>query len=199
MKTLEQIIANLPERELAALEERFVKIGRRLDRAPYFIMPVGLPGSGKSTWIKAYLAATARETIVVSSDDLIEERAAALGKTYTEMYPSIDMKELESVMAGRIRVAAATGQDIIVDRTNLRMKGRRRWLGQVPRHYVKFANVFEIELPVLHQRLFARSVATGKTIPKNVVQDMLDSYQEPTTEEFDLIEFANREAACSTQ
>jgi predicted kinase len=201
VKSVEQIIGALSERERAVIEHRLISIGRVMDRCPNLIIPVGAPGTGKSTWIKQHLDETTRDVVVLSSDDQIEAKGQAEGKTYSEVYAAgIDMKALESVMGGQLRTAVAERKDIIVDRTNMRVKSRNRWMSQVPKHYVRIALVFELPLAILHQRLFARGVATGKTIPRQVVQDMLGSYEAPSLDEFDVVAFMNEEAAlCSTQ
>ena len=40
---------------------------------PKFIMMVGLPGSGKSTWAKEYAKTSENETVILSSDAIREE------------------------------------------------------------------------------------------------------------------------------
>jgi predicted kinase len=195
VKTLDEILASASEERRAALSDRLINIGRSVERVPAVIALIGLPASGKSTFTKAYMAANARSTVILSSDDLIEEIAREKGKTYSQVFPTIDMKELEGVMTQRQRTAVALGQDIIIDRTNMRAKSRRRWLSQVPRHYIRIGAVFEVPMAILHQRLFARKVATGKDIPKHVIYDMLKDYQEPTYDEFDIIVHPNEERA----
>lgn len=195
MRTLEDMMASMPVEQIDAFEQRFVNLGRVIDRCPRVISLVGLPASGKSTWTTRYITDNPRETVVLSTDDLIEARAKAEGKTYTEIFPKIDMGVLEGEMSNQQRIAVALGRDMIVDRTNMRVKSRRRWLSQVPKHYVRIGLVFEVPMVILHQRLFARSVSSGKTIPKNVIFDMMANYQEPTYEEFDIIAYPNKEVA----
>jgi len=199
MKTVDSIIAALSESERTRVEHRMISIGRVFDRCPYIIIPVGFPASGKSTWIKAHLA-TGRPSVVLSTDDQVEVLAAEQGKTYAEFMRDVDMKKLEAVMHGQLRAGVAERKDIIVDRTNLRVKSRNRWMSQVPKHYVRIGIVFEVPPAILHQRLFARGVATGKVIPRNVIQDMMATYQAPTPDEFDILAHANDEVlSCSTQ
>lgn len=195
MKTLEDMMVGMTAAQREAMDSRFVNIGRVVDRCPHIIALIGLPASGKSTWTARYLEGNPRETTVLSTDNQIDALAKAAGKTYSQIFPSIDMSKLEAEMSHQQRTAVALNRDMIVDRTNMRVKSRRRWLSQVPKHYVRIGLVFEVPLAVLHQRLFARGVATGKTIPKNVISDMMESYQEPTFEEFDVIAYPNREMA----
>ena len=51
-------------------------------KKPFAVMMIGLPGSGKSTWIKANLPGVK----VLSTDDFIDQYAAEKGKTYSEVF-----------------------------------------------------------------------------------------------------------------
>ena len=149
-------------------------------------MPVGMAGSGKSTFITQYMAETDRPTIVVSSDNQIEEIARERGQTYTEVYPTIEMNKLEANMRGSIRVAVAEKKDIIIDRTNPTVRARSRWLSQPPKYYVTIGLYFKIEDEVLFERLNRRARETGKKIPRRVIQDMLGYFTPPQEGEFDI-------------
>lgn len=46
---------------------------------PKFIMMVGLPGSGKSTWAKEYVKTSENETVILSSDAVREELFGSCG------------------------------------------------------------------------------------------------------------------------
>jgi predicted kinase len=193
MKPFEEILSNLPDAQREAIEHRFVKIGRKLEKCPHIFVLIGAPASGKSTWTTAYLE-TARPTTVASTDQQIDAYAAANGLSYSEAHDKIDMESLEQNMQGSIRVAVAKSQDIIIDRTNLRVKSRNRWLSQVPRHYVRIGVVFTVEpVEALFKRLHKRAKETGKYVPDLVVQEMLSSYQPPTLDEFDIILLGNEE------
>lgn len=141
---------------------------------------VGPPCSGKSTWTAAHMADAARPTTIASTDDIIEERAAELGMTYSEAFKALDFKEIEKEMWARFKAALERGDDIIVDRTNMKVKSRASFLAQTPRKtYRTVAVVFEVPREELDRRLKARAEATGKNIPKFVVDGMIESYQEP--------------------
>ena len=166
----------------------FAEIIADLNADPRVIVLVGPPASGKSTWRQSYQASTARPAIVVSTDDLIDRYAAHNGMTYTEAFGKLKMEDLDATAIATMRAALAAGQDVIIDRTNLRIKGRARFLSQVPKRYLRVAIVFNVPRDVLDQRLADRAAATGKFIPKQVVDDMVKGYEYPTTDEFDLIE-----------
>lgn len=154
---------------------------------PTIYMLVGPPASGKSTWRAKHLAQTERPTVVISSDDYIDALAANLGITYSDAFKKADMKEITRVLNNQFDEAIKRGDDIILDRTNMSAKTRRKYLSRMPRNYAKVAVVFNVGRELLDRRLADRAAATGKHIPKNVVDDMIKSYDEPTTSEFDRV------------
>lgn len=186
---LDQILANLTPEEREAADLRAAAFGRKIEKAPRIIFLVGVPGSGKSTWRKNYLAATeGRTTVTISSDDLIEDYAAERGLNYGQAHREIDMNALDKQCGAAVRVAAAKGEDIIIDRTNMRYKPRNRFLSQVPKRYTRIAILFCIPCDDVRQRLIDRHRSTGKYVPFKVALDMFETYQAPTYNEFDLIE-----------
>ncbi len=154
---------------------------------PRAIFLIGLPGSGKSTWCRRYLALATRPTVVVSSDDLIDEWAQEHGLNYSEAFRQIDFRKIEHQMLERLKRAIDNRDDIIIDRTNMTKKSRRKLLDLFPSGYRREAVVFEIEPEELRRRLLHREETTGKHIPDNVVANMLASYVSPGEDEFDFI------------
>lgn len=181
------------EQHACFVAKRFEKIGRDPLKCPRIIVLIGPPGSGKSTWIKEYLAKAVRPAVVLSSDDQIDAMAAELGITYSQMMPKIDMKALEQNMHADLRRAVAEGADIIVDRTNLKVKSRRKWMSQVPSHYVRVAVNFNVSRQELNRRIADRAAKTGKNIPADVVSDMIKTFEGPSLMEFDIIEHAGNQ------
>jgi len=161
---------------------------------PTIYILIGPPASGKSTWREAYRAKIAEPTVVLSTDDLIEDYAAKNGINYTEAFGLIDFSELEKKMFSNMRDAFSNSHNVIVDRTNMSMKSRRRFLSNVPKNYNKIAVVFDIEPSLLFQRLNKRAEETGKNIPEKNVLTMIQNYQEPTLEEFDSIIIEKQES-----
>jgi predicted kinase len=156
-----------------------------------FISLIGLPGSGKSTFVRNALTA---QTIhqgaeILSTDDLIEAWGKEQGMNYSEAFRSCDFSTFEKQMRANFQTAIAEGRDIVVDRTNLTTKSRRSFLASLPAAYRREARVFQVPEDVLAQRLHERAERTGKFIPPHVVSGMRETYQEPVLSEgFDLIE-----------
>ncbi len=156
--------------------------------SPEFIMLVGLPGSGKSTYIQRILIEyPEKEYIVLSTDNIIEAWGSAEGLTYTQAFNKFNFKKAQSAFNVQFRQALNAHANIIVDRTNLTPKGRAKMLSQVLSDYKKIAVVFEVESNELKRRLNERAEKTGKFIPEKVVAQMMASYQPPSRSEFDVI------------
>ncbi len=149
---------------------------------------IGPPASGKSTWRAQMLAQSPDEgpfdPVIISGDDLIEAECAITGETYAEVFARHDFKEQKRILREAFTAAVEAGRDIVVDRTNLTVKGRRSFLASLPRTYERVGVVFSVPEPLLFERLEARGLATGKTIPRKVVEDMIASYQPPAPGEF---------------
>lgn len=153
---------------------------------PICYILIGPPASGKSTY-RTVLAAQHPDAVFVSNDDIIDEFAAANGMTYSEAWHVIDQDMVDRLMRTRFRDAISARRVVVVDRTNMTVKSRRRFLSQLPKGYKKVGVVFNVPRDVLDIRLKTRAEATGKHIPAAVVDSMIASYQEPIIGEFDSV------------
>ena len=142
-------------------------------------MMVGVPGSGKSTFI-ATQNFDWNNTMVISTDAIIDKRAAAQGKTYSDVFQS-EIKSATTEMNQNLRNAISNKMDIVWDQTNLTAKSRASKLAQIPRDYRKIAVFF----PTPNEKELARRLASrpGKNIPLSVVSNMISQIQPPTTAE----------------
>jgi predicted kinase len=146
---------------------------------------VGLPGTGKSTWMRSYIRDN--NATIISSDDIIEEYGKLHGLNYNEAYRLVNFKNIEHEMQRRYKEAVAAGSNIIIDRTNMTVKSRRQWLNGV-KSYNKIAVIFLLDDNTHRERLSFRAKTEGKTIPNSVIDSMARSYVCPTKEEgFDQI------------
>ncbi|MDR3503016.1 MAG: ATP-binding protein [Legionella sp.] len=156
--------------------------------SPNLYMMIGLPGVGKSTWIRNH--AGPHNQIVVSSDDYIETIARYQNKTYNEVFKD-SVKDAEKYMYDRAAYAVENDFDVIWDQTNLNQKTRMKKLDRFPDYYNKIAVcVFCENKKEWERRLNNRP---GKTIPAHIINSMAESYQYPVPGEgFDeIIEYLN--------
>lgn len=144
---------------------------------PKLYMLIGVPGSGKSTWVAGQ--PWSKDCSVVSSDRYIDEEAERLGKTYNEIFKDY-VGIATRLMDNHVLVAQANGKDIIWDQTNTSAKSRKAKLAKLPA-YEKTAVFFKTP-PVeeLTKRLASRP---GKNIPWDVMTSMIKNLEFPTTEE----------------
>jgi len=138
---------------------------------------VGVPGSGKSTWIKNQTWML--DMPVVSTDTFVEDYAKKQGKTYSEVFDEY-MPIAVKLMANQAKICEANGLDLIWDQTSTTQSSRERKFNTLPR-YEHIAVVFATpDKKELERRLASRP---GKEIPWDVVQGMIDNFVMPTEEE----------------
>ena len=144
---------------------------------PKVYMLIGVPASGKSTWLANQ--EWAKDIPVVSSDRFIDEYAAKEGKTYNDVFADY-VKIATRLMDNQVEICKANNTDIIWDQTNISAKSRKSKLAKLE-GYEKIAVVFKTPEPAeLSKRLASRP---GKNIPANVIDSMIDNFEMPTEEE----------------
>lgn len=143
---------------------------------PSFYMLIGVPASGKSTWITQ----NRRGAVVVSSDDYIEKQAARLKSTYSDVFNDY-IKDANRHAIETAKRAFADGLDVIWDQTNLTRNSRKSKLAMAPKDYKKIAVYFPTPAPeILKKRLDSRA---GKVIPDFVISSMTKTLEPPSRDE----------------
>jgi predicted kinase len=138
---------------------------------------IGVPGSGKSTWIKNQDWALG--LTVVSTDMWVEIYAKEQGKTYSEVFNDY-MPTAVDLMAEQVVFAREHGHTIIWDQTSTTIASRARKFRMLP-DYEHIAVVFPSPSRIeLKRRLDSRP---GKEMPDVVIEGMLVSFENPTEEE----------------
>jgi predicted kinase len=134
---------------------------------------VGVPGSGKSTWVANQQ--WAKDCAYVSTDIYVERFAQRMGKTYSEVFDTV-MPRAVRLMMQAVRRAQAAGKDVIWDQTSTTVSSRARKFRALP-EYEHIAVVFATpDLKELDRRLKSRP---GKKIPKAVAWDMIVGFEMP--------------------
>jgi predicted kinase len=145
---------------------------------------VGIPGSGKSTWISK-APVDWNNTVVASTDNYVDQEAKRQNKTHSEVFKDV-MPDAVSHMAKTVVDAVKNKQDIIWEQTSTTRHTRAKKLRMLPSDYEIIAVVF----PTPDKKELARRLGSrpGKTIPDEVVNDMITRWEEPTEDEgFDKI------------
>jgi tRNA uridine 5-carbamoylmethylation protein Kti12 len=151
---------------------------------------VGLPGSGKSTFLKFIDEPEFGDAVFVySTDNYIERYARETDVTYNDAFKD-NITLATKTMNGFLDQALKVGVDVYWDQTNMSSKKRKSILSKFPKNYRK--ECYCIAPPrnndewfELNWRLGSRE---GKTIPPHIIEVMVDSYVEPELDEgFDYI------------
>lgn len=138
---------------------------------------VGVPGAGKSTWIKDQIWMLGLN--IVSTDVWIEDFAKRMGKTYSEVFTEY-MPTAVNLMADHVIKCRENNHDIIWDQTSTTIASRAKKFRMLP-DYDHIAVVFSTpNTDVLKERLASR---LGKEVPWDVVQSMIDNFEMPSEEE----------------
>ena len=138
---------------------------------------IGVPGSGKSTWVASQDWAVNCHNI--STDHWVEEEAKRVGKTYSEIFTDYMPRAVE-LMAANVVAAREMGNDIIWDQTSTTVASRAKKFRMLP-DYEHIAVVFRTPDEEEHQRRL--KTRPGKEIPEAVLFDMIWNFEMPTEEE----------------
>lgn len=154
---------------------------------PRLYMLVGVPGSGKSTWVNRQIEQKDKYYIA-STDRLLEIYASMRGATYDDVFKE-NIGYAEKAMLTHVKDAIMYNYDIIWDQTNISRKSRAKKLAMIPDTYEKIAVFFPTpETGELDRRLATR---TGKTIPPYVIDGMVEMLEQPMVAEgFDEVRVA---------
>ena len=145
---------------------------------PKLYVLVGIPGSGKTTWI-GNQRWDMNNTEFVSTDGHVEAYAKSVGKTYSEVFDEYMPTAIE-LMSEQVRQARAAGKDIVWDQTSTTVKSRARKFRMLP-EYEAVAVVFpDVDDEELRRRLNSRP---GKVIPRRVILQMREYFEMPALTE----------------
>lgn len=148
---------------------------------PKFYMLIGVPAAGKSTWRERH----AHDAVIVSTDDIIDQTAAAQKATYNDVFKD-NIKFATQLAMNRAKEAFEAGKDVVWDQTNVTKRSRASKLQMVPKDYEKIAVFFPTPHPDVHDKRLASR--PGKSIPDHILQGMIDMLEPPTKSEgFDQI------------
>lgn len=162
------------------------------DSAPTITLLVGVPASGKSTWREANVHT---ETVVLCRDDIMMTLASeiAYNGNYSEVWKLFEEKDMHKEVDAReqemFKQAVKDRKNIVVDRTNMSRKSRRKWLTNVSKDYKKEAIIFATVYEDIYSRNKKRAQETGKNITNHLIGQMMRQFIVPTHDEVDSIKW----------
>jgi len=153
-----------------------MKISHRqvLSSLPSLIMMIGVPGSGKSTWIAQNKHENA---VVISPDDIRRELSGNVSDQSQNGKVWFLAKE-------RTVDALKAGKDVILDATNVATKSRKRFIQGLPPHRLQ-AKRLEGDPEEAHARI-RKDIEEGKDradVPHGAVMRMSDQFSKESTPE----------------
>lgn len=138
---------------------------------------VGVPGSGKTTWVENQ--EWAKDCVYISTDKIVEEYAAERGRTYSEVFDSF-MPTAVDLMVDEVNLARIQNKDIIWDQTSTTVNSRSKKFRMLPNYY-HIAVIFKTpDEDELYRRLNSRP---GKNIPSYVIESMIENFEMPNEKE----------------
>jgi len=143
---------------------------------PKFILLVGMPASGKSSF-----AVNTHNTVVLSTDNYLEKIAKEKGLTINEVYAD-HIKDAQRDLNITFEAAMAARKDIVWDQTNLNSKTRRKRLCRVSKDYHIICIYFTCPWETLLDRNKERR-AIGKNLSYTRLKEMMSYYEVPTATE----------------
>lgn len=140
---------------------------------------IGLPGTGKSHWTKNILNDTYE---VLSTDDLVEEFANQYSMTYDMVFSCLGLDGFEKTYKKNLQNAIENKKNLVIDRTNLTLKSRKRITSALP----KFYEINYILFPYdenLQKEMVKKRELSGKIISQETIATMINTYTPPSYQE----------------
>jgi predicted kinase len=147
-------------------------------KEPFVMMLIGPTLSGKSTYIRNNYP----NTEVISRDEIVMQVFGS--RDYNLAFKEVNQKEVDRILSLRLKEANDLKKSVIIDMTNMTAKRRLATLINFDENFSRIAIVFPI-LPEEEytKRNIDRNAKENKWIPPAVIKSMIDSYEEPTSEE----------------
>lgn len=152
----------------------------------HLIMTIGVPGSGKTTFIDNHYGWTddyflVNEYFRISSDQYIEDYALSVGKSYNEVFFD-QIKPATYRMNEDLKKVVSKSGRILWDQTNLTVKTRELKLVNIPQSYKKTALYFPVNEITVWDINEKRKQA-GRSLPKQVLKSMIEQIEKPSFDE----------------
>lgn len=143
--------------------------------APHAIILVGLPGSGKTTIAERDYS----DYTLVSRDACVMELGGGLH--YDHAWKTVDQAKVDKHFEKIFNNAINRRENLVIDRTNLTYKGRKKFITRLKK--ANYAVTIKVVLTSLSTILARNENRIGKTIPTNVILNMMKSFEMPFASE----------------
>ena len=135
-----------------------------------FIMMIGLPASGKDTWINKFLKASTEKWTVLSSDEMRKE-------LYGNEAIQGDPQEVFGKLHRKLKSALNRSENIIYNATNIKVKDRRPAL-ELVKHYKDYM-VYGIIIATTLPQCYHNNQKRERQVPNNVIKRMYYHFEPP--------------------
>jgi len=133
---------------------------------PKFIMTVGIPGSGKSTWLKKQ-----SDLNIVSTDDIRKEITGDVSNISKD-------KDVWKIAKTRVIQLLNKGKDVVLDATNVDSDKREDFLKGLPKSKL-LAKIFNVN-PEESKKRIRKDIKDKKNrsnVPPEVIDDMYKKFK----------------------
>jgi len=145
----------------------------------YVYILIGPPNCGKTTWRINNLNIN---DAILSNDDIILELSTN-SNNYNLSFKEVNFKNVNKLFNEKFLEAIKNNKNIIIDKTNMTIKSRKKLLSKIPKHYKKIAVLFEWDRTVLLERNINRNKTENKYIPINVIDNFIENFQSISDDE----------------
>lgn len=138
------------------------------------ICMIGLPGCGKTTWIREFIKQNPEDLWNVLGTDQLLDQMHVFGQSRKKDYPGrwdVLIGMAYKCLLKLLQIACRRQRNYIVDQTNVFPEARRRKM--VPfREFHRSAVVIVPNEKDYHQRCLRQSIEEGKAIPPEAIMEM---------------------------
>lgn len=154
-----------------------------------FIMMIGVPGTGKTTYTQHFLSKN-KNYISLCRDSLIEDNLNNCKySSYEDSFKDLEFqKYIDNELNSRLDNYIKNNRNIIIDMTNISRKSRRSKLSKISdKSYYKIAEVFIKSYSDIFDVNEKRKCSGEHFIPSYRLTQMMSSFKFPLHDEFDEI------------
>lgn len=137
------------------------------------VIIVGIPGIGKSTYIKKLMQESTEEYTCLSSDKL----RAKFGSSEEDQSVT---PQVFSYIHEQVNILLSSGKNVIIDATNIKRRDREGYIKLAKRYSVRvIVYVLPLDRDLAIKRNKLRAQSGGRNVPEFVIDKMITNYTHP--------------------